>query len=83
MKKVLRNTVVFAAYFVLTLVMLVRPVYAYIDPAATSYIVQIIAGVVIACGVAVGVFWKKIRLFFKNRKMKHLEKSLSRKAEKK
>ena len=53
---------------------------AYLDAAATSYIIQIISGVVIACGVTVGIFWKKIRLFFRKQKMKRLEKKLAKKA---
>lgn len=53
---------------------------AYLDPAATSYIVQIISGVVIACGVTVGIFWKKIRLFFRKMRMKSLEKKLAKKS---
>ncbi|NLV59040.1 MAG: hypothetical protein GXY67_09745 [Clostridiales bacterium] len=43
---------------------------AYIDPASTSYIVQIIAGVFIAGGAAVGIYWHKIKLFFRKRKEK-------------
>ena len=31
----------------------------YIDPAATSYIIQVIAGLVITLSVSVGIFWKK------------------------
>ena len=65
MKRFLRNSGIFVVYFVLTTIMLSSTAFAYIDPAATSYIVQIVAGVVIACGVTVGVFWKKIRVFFK------------------
>ena len=38
---------------------------AYIDPATTSYIIQIVAGVVIACGTAAGIIFNKLR-----RKMK-------------
>lgn len=53
---------------------------AYLDPAATSYIIQIVSGVVIACGVTVGIFWKKIRLFFRKAKMKRLQKKLERKS---
>lgn len=34
---------------------------AYIDPATTGYIVQIIAGVVIACGTGFAIFWNKIK----------------------
>jgi hypothetical protein len=82
MKKFLRNTGVFAAYFLMTTIMLSTTAHAYLDPAATSYIIQIVAGVVIACGAFVGIFWKKIRLFFRNRKMKRLEKSLTKKADK-
>ncbi len=83
MKRFLRNTGIFVAYFMLTMIMLSTTAYAYIDAAAGSYIVQVIAGIVIACGVTVGVFWKKIRVSFKNAKMKRLEKSLTKKAEKK
>ena len=54
--------------------------HAYIDPAATSYMVQIVAGLVITLGVGIGVFWKKIRLFFRNIKLKALEKKLTRQA---
>ena len=82
MKKILRNIGLFSAYLLLTTVMLSSTALAYIDPAATSYIVQIVAGVLIAFGVTVGIFWKKIRVFFKNLKIKRLEKSLTRKADK-
>ncbi len=82
MKFFLRNAGIFIAYLLLTTIMLSSTALAYIDPAATSYIVQIVAGVVIAGGVAVGIFWKKIKLFFRNMKMKRLEKSLTKKAEK-
>lgn len=82
MKKILRNTGLFSVYLLLTTIMLSSTALAYIDPAATSYIVQIVAGVVIALGVTVGIFWKKIRIFFKNLKMKRLEKTLIKKADK-
>jgi hypothetical protein len=40
---------------------------AYIDPATTSYIIQIVVGVLIAAGTTIGIFWNKIsRLFKKN-----------------
>jgi uncharacterized membrane protein YciS (DUF1049 family) len=59
-----------------------RTSYCYIDPATTSYVIQIIAGVFIACGAITGIFWRKIRLFFRNAKLKRLEKKLSHEAEK-
>lgn len=39
----------------------------YIDPATTSYIIQIAAGVLIAAGTVVGIFWSKIRRVFKKK----------------
>lgn len=38
---------------------------AYLDPATTGYVVQIIAGVVIACGTALAIFWNKIKRKFR------------------
>lgn len=57
------------SYFALGfLFLMLKSAQAYIDPATTSYIVQVIAGVVLAGGAAVGIYWHKIKRFFKNRK---------------
>ncbi|MCL2736630.1 MAG: LTA synthase family protein [Propionibacteriaceae bacterium] len=37
---------------------------AYIDPATTSYLIQIVSGLVITLSVAIGVFFRKLQLFF-------------------
>ena len=55
---------------------------AYIDPAATSYLIQIVAGLFITAGVVLGIFWKKIRLFFRGLRIKMLEKKLTHQAAK-
>jgi uncharacterized membrane protein YccC len=78
MKNIFRLSGVFIGGFVLTSLMLSSTAHAYIDPAATSYLIQIIAGAVIACSVVVGVFFKKIKLFFRNLKIKMLERKLSK-----
>lgn len=71
-------------YFSVFLSILAAPtVHAYLDPATTSYIIQIVAGIFIALGTVVGVFWKKISRFFKNLKVKGLEKKIARQAAKK
>lgn len=58
--------------FVLVLMTVFAPnVYGYIDPSATTYILQVVLGAVIAGGAAIGVYWHKIKLFFKNRKNKN------------
>ena len=41
---------------------------AYIDPSGVTYIIQAVAGVVIAGGAAIAIYWRKIRLFFRNRR---------------
>lgn len=37
---------------------------AYIDPATSSYLIQIVSGLIITGSVAIGVFFRKIQLFF-------------------
>jgi len=37
---------------------------AYIDPATTSYLIQVVSGLVITLSVAIGVFFRKAQLFF-------------------
>ncbi len=44
-----------------------KPVVSYIDPATTSYLIQIVVGVVIAIGTFIGVYRNKIKRFFKKK----------------
>ncbi|MBP3309847.1 MAG: hypothetical protein J6L05_03425 [Ruminococcus sp.] len=39
----------------------------YIDPAATTYIIQIGAAAVIAIGTFVGIYWSKVKRAFKKK----------------
>ena len=39
-------------------------VHAYIDPATTTYLLQIVSALVITLGVTAGVFFSRIRMFF-------------------
>ena len=34
---------------------------AYIDPSVMTYVIQAVAGVVIAIGAAVGIYWRKAK----------------------
>lgn len=43
-----------------------RPVQAYIDPATTSYLIQILSALVISLAVSLGLFFSRIRAFFLN-----------------
>ncbi len=40
----------------------------YIDPATTSYLISIISAVVVTLGACIGIFWNKIKRFFKKGK---------------
>jgi len=40
------------------------PAFAYIDPATTSYIIQIASGIIISLSVAFGVFFRRMQIFF-------------------
>ena len=67
------------AYFVFFLCMyLTEPVYAYIDPATTAMLTQIIAGVFISIGVVFGVFRRKIIFFFKNLNVNRVRRKIER-----
>ncbi|MBO4766840.1 MAG: hypothetical protein J5532_06040 [Lachnospiraceae bacterium] len=45
-----------------------RLIFAYIDPATTSYLIQIGVGIVIALGTAIGIFRSKIKKALKGKK---------------
>lgn len=67
MKTRAKNLLRFGFYSAGAAVILTQSCFAYIDPATTSLIIQIIAGVVIACGTAVGIFWSRIKRKFKKK----------------
>lgn len=41
--------------------MIVFPVAAYLDPSVMTYAIQVIAGIVVAAGAVVGVYWRKAK----------------------
>lgn len=62
MKKILTY-----GYFGLALAALLAvPALAYLDPGTVSYVISMIAGLVIAGGAALAIFRRKIKLFFQN-----------------
>lgn len=48
-------------YFVLVLSLTPGLALAYIDPSVTSYAIQAIAGVVVAIGAFVAIFWRRAK----------------------
>ena len=61
-------------FFVCMAMMLCLSASAYIDPATTSYVLQVVAGVFIACGATLAIFWKRITFYFKKKKVERLKK---------
>ncbi len=68
MKKVLGQAVKFAYFFSCFFVVFTMHAHAYIDPSAVTYVIQAVAGVLIALGAAFTIFRHKIFAFFKAKK---------------
>lgn len=41
--------------------------YAYLDPSVMTYAIQVIAGVVVAVGAVIGVYWRKAKKKIQNK----------------
>ena len=68
-----------AAYFTFFIGMYcATPAFAYVDPATTAMITQIVAGIIISLGVALGIFRRKIILFFKNLSVNNLQRKIEK-----
>ena len=68
MKKELGQAVKFIYFFGCFFALFTIPVHAYIDPSAVTYIIQGVAGVLIALGAAFTIFRHKIFKLFKGKK---------------
>ena len=76
--KTLRRLLV-TLYFIFWLnIYFTLPASAYIDPATTAMITQIVAGIFISAGVLFGVFRRKVILFFKNISVKRTQRKIER-----
>lgn len=61
MKKLLTNVACGIGFFACAMVVLTVNVKAYIDPSVATYMIQAIAGVVIAIGAVAGVYIRKTK----------------------
>lgn len=68
MKKIFGQLFKFTYFFSCFFALFTVPVHAYIDPSAVTYIIQGVAGVLIALGAAFTIFRHKIFAFFKGKK---------------
>ena len=65
MKNCILKLAKFMYFFSACFVMLSIHAHAYIDPSAVTYVIQAVAGAVIAIGALITVFRHKIVAFFK------------------
>lgn len=70
MKKLLGQTFKFIYFFSCFFTLFTNYAHAYIDPSAVTYVIQAVAGVLIALGAAFTIFRHKIFAFFKKNKKK-------------
>lgn len=68
MKKLVAQLVKFTYFFNCFFVVFTMHAFAYIDPSAVTYVIQAVAGVLIALGAAFTIFRHKIFAFFKGKK---------------
>lgn len=47
--------------FICFSVMLAPTASAYLDPSVTTYTIQVVAGVIVAAGAVIGVYWRKAK----------------------
>ena len=59
------SVVKFTYFYVASLFLFSTVAFAYIDPSAVTYVIQAVAGAVIAIGALITVFRHKIIAFFK------------------
>ena len=49
-------------YFTLAfMLLLANTAFAYLDPSVMTYTVQVVAGVVVAVGAVVGIYWRRAK----------------------
>lgn len=68
MKKYFSRFAKFMYFFSAGIMFFTNYAHAYIDPSAVTYVIQAVAGVVIAIGALITVFRHKIVAFFKKGK---------------
>lgn len=69
----MKKLLAFLAFFALAMVMFLQTAFAYIDPSAMTFILQILVGVVIAAGAAVGFYWRRLKRAVSRKKRREEE----------
>lgn len=73
MKKIFGQVFKFVYFFSCFFTLFTNYALAYIDPSAVTYVIQAVAGVLIALGAAFTIFRHKIFAFFKKNKKENTD----------
>ena len=61
MKKII-NTILFCLFFIIGFAFIFSiNAYAYIDPSVMTYTIQAVAGIIIAVGAFIGIYYRKMK----------------------
>ena len=58
---------ILSVYTLLVIIMLSETALAYIDPSVMTYAIQAVAGIVIAVGAFIGIYFRKIKKNVQNK----------------
>ena len=61
MKRVIKVAFFIGFTGICSMLMFGRDVNAYIDPSVTTYVIQAVAGIVVALGAAVGIYFRRAK----------------------
>ncbi|MBR1770394.1 MAG: hypothetical protein IJ747_00010 [Lachnospiraceae bacterium] len=75
-RKIVLQTASFIYFFSCFFTVFTLHAQAYIDPSAVTYVIQAVAGVLIALGAAFTIFRHKIFAFFKGNKKEEAEEKI-------
>ena len=67
MKKALKRSGIILLLAAYLMIFTMPAAHAYIDPSATTYMIQAIAGIVIAVGSVVIIFWRRTKKKLKDK----------------
>ena len=67
MKKLLKKSGIIFALALYMMIFTMPAAHAYIDPSATTYLIQAIAGIVIAVGSVAVIFWRRAKKKLKDK----------------
>ncbi|MCI8501088.1 MAG: hypothetical protein HFJ85_02500 [Oscillospiraceae bacterium] len=64
----MKKALIFGFYFTMTVLLTMSVSLAYLDPSSMTFVIQVVAGIVIAVGTVFGFYFKRIRRYFRNKK---------------